>query len=60
MNKGNKRKGGGCYAPAVPVRGYLKMRFARLALPFFNFITMLWPEYIPRWADLLRDDSLCR
>ena len=22
--------------------------------------TMLWPEYIPRWADLLRDDSWCR
>jgi pimeloyl-ACP methyl ester carboxylesterase len=22
--------------------------------------TMLWPEYVPRWADLLRDDSWCR
>jgi hypothetical protein len=22
--------------------------------------TMLWPEHIPRWADVLRDDSWCR
>jgi len=22
--------------------------------------TMLWPEYIPRWAEILRDDSWCR
>ena len=25
-----------------------------------NHYTMLWPEYIPRWADILRDDSWCR
>ncbi len=25
-----------------------------------NHYTMLWPEYIPKWADILRDDSWCR
>jgi lipase len=25
-----------------------------------NHYTMLWPEYIPRWADILRDDSWYR
>jgi lipase len=25
-----------------------------------NHYTMLWPEYIPRWAEILRDDSWCR
>jgi lipase len=25
-----------------------------------NHYTMLWPEYIPQWAGLLRDDSWCR
>jgi lipase len=25
-----------------------------------NHYTMLWPEYIPQWADILRDDSWCR
>ena len=25
-----------------------------------NHYTMLWPEYIPRWAEVLRDDSWCR
>jgi lipase len=25
-----------------------------------NHYTMLWPEYIPRWAGVLRDDGWCR
>jgi lipase len=25
-----------------------------------NHYTMLWQEYIPQWADILRDDSWCR
>jgi hypothetical protein len=25
-----------------------------------NHYTMLWPEYIPRWADILRDNSWYR
>ncbi len=25
-----------------------------------NHYTMLWPEYIPRWAEVLRDDGWCR
>ncbi|MDP8948679.1 MAG: alpha/beta hydrolase [Actinomycetota bacterium] len=25
-----------------------------------NHYTMLWPEYIPKWADILRDDNWCR
>jgi lipase len=25
-----------------------------------NHYTMLWSEYIPRWAEILRDDSWCR
>lgn len=25
-----------------------------------NHYTMLWPEYIPQWADVLRDESWCR
>jgi hypothetical protein len=55
VNKGKKRKGQGCYAPAHPVRCYLKMRFVRWAVPFFNAITMLWPEYTWVWADKVLD-----
>jgi hypothetical protein len=51
VNKGKKKKGGACYAPAFPIRYYLKTRFARWAVPFFTFITMLWPEYTRVWAD---------
>ena len=25
-----------------------------------NTATMLWPEYTPKWADILRDDSWFR
>jgi hypothetical protein len=31
------------------------MRFVRWAVPVFNAITMLWPEYTWVWADKVLD-----
>ena len=31
-----------------------------MILPGANHYTMLWPEYTPKWADILRDDSWFR
>jgi lipase len=39
--------------------GVLDLRSETL-LEGANHYTMLWPEYIPRWAEILRDDSWCR
>jgi pimeloyl-ACP methyl ester carboxylesterase len=33
---------------------------SEMVLPGANHYTMLWPEYAPQWADLLRDDSWFR
>ena len=39
--------------------GSLDIR-SEMALPGANHYTMLWPEYTPKWADILRDDSWFR
>jgi lipase len=41
------------------IAGVLDLRSDTL-LEGANHYTMLWPEYIPGWADILRDDSWCR
>jgi pimeloyl-ACP methyl ester carboxylesterase len=33
---------------------------SEMVLPGANHYTMLWPEYTPKWADILRDDSWFR
>ena len=33
---------------------------SEMVLPGANHYTMLWPEYTPKWADILRDDSWWR
>ena len=39
--------------------GVLDLR-SDILLEGANHYTMLWSEYVPRWADILRDDGWCR